>query len=103
MESKRGPSAILDSHAAVAYIVKYVSKGEQSVTSLQNIYRSVIQNAQNSDNSVSKLRSLMIRSVDRRDLGGDEASSMIFGGKYCQSSFNFVRHLPRCQHSTVAH
>ena len=33
----------------------------------------------------------MIRSVDRRDLGGDEASSMIFGGKYCQSSFNFVR------------
>ena len=34
---------ILDSHAAVAYMVKYTSKTEQSGRSLQNIYRSVIQ------------------------------------------------------------
>ena len=82
---------ILDRHAAVAYMVKYASKGEQGGRSLLNIYRSVMQHAQDSDNPISKLRSLMIRSVDRRDVGGGEVSRMIFGGKHCQSSFVFVR------------
>ena len=45
----------------------------------------------NPDNPVSELRSLMIRCVERRDVWGDEASRMIFGGKHCQSSFHFVR------------
>ena len=72
-------------------MVKYASKVEKSGRSLQNIYRSVMQNAQDSDNPISKLRSVMIRCVDRRDVGGGEASRMIFGGKHCQSSFIFVR------------
>ena len=82
---------IFDRHAAVAYMVKYASKGEQSAWSLQNICRSVMQNAQDSDNLFSKLRSLMIRCIERRDVGGGESSRMIFRGKHCQSSFNFVR------------
>ena len=73
---------ILDRHAAVVYMVKYVYKGEQSGRSLQGIYRSVMQNAQDSDNPVSKMISLMIWCVDRRDVGGGKASRMIFDGKH---------------------
>ena len=72
---------ILDRHTTVAYMVKHTSKGERSGRSLQGIYRSVMQNAQDSDNPVSEMRSLMIRCVDHRDVGGGEASRLIFGGK----------------------
>ena len=75
---------ILDRHAAVAYMVKYASKGEQSGKTLQNIYRSVMQNAQVSNNPVSKLIPLMIRCVDRRNVGGGGDTRMIYGGKRCQ-------------------
>ena len=75
---------ILDRHAAVAYMVKYSSKGGRSGRSLQNIYRSVMQNAQDSDSPISKLRSLMIRCVDRRNVGGGGDTRMIYGGKRCQ-------------------
>ena len=79
---------ILDRHATVAYMVKYASNGEQSGRSLQNIFRSVMQKVQDSDNPVSKLRSQNVCCVDRRDVRGGEASIILFGGKHCHSSFN---------------
>ena len=82
---------ILDRHTTVAYMVKHTSKGERSGRSLQNIYRSVMQNAHDIDNPVSMLIYQMIRCVDRRDVRGCVASRMIFGGKHCQSSLNLVR------------
>jgi hypothetical protein len=61
---------ILDEEAAIAYMVKYAAKPEKSGNNLNDLYRSVILNANDDDNSASKMRSLMLKSVSgKRDLG----------------------------------
>jgi len=61
---------ILDKEAAVAYMVKYATKAEKSGSNLNDLYKSVIEHSTDEDSPVSKLRSLMLKTVSgKRDLG----------------------------------
>lgn len=60
----------LDQAAAIAYMVKYATKAEKAGSTLTDIYRTVILNANEDDNTLTKLRSLMLKTVTgKRDLG----------------------------------
>ena len=54
---------ILDKEAAVAYMVKYATKSEKAGSSLQDLYKSVIDQATEEDSPIAKLRSLMLKNV----------------------------------------
>ena len=53
---------ILDQAAAIAYMVKYATKGEKAGNSLNELLRSVILYAKEDYSPISKLRSLMLKS-----------------------------------------
>ena len=80
----------VDLHAAVACMIKFVYGNKK-----RKIFAKYLQvcdgNAQISNNSISKFKSLMIECVDHPNVGGIETPRMIFGGKHCQSSFDFGR------------
>ena len=61
---------ILDHNAAINYMVKYATKCEKAGSSLRQLFNDVIGPASNDDNSQSKIRSLMVKSIaGKRDLG----------------------------------
>ena len=61
---------ILDQNAAINYMVKYATKSEKAGNSLTQMFKDVIGPAKENDNSHSKLRSIMIKSIaGKRDLG----------------------------------
>ena len=80
---------ILDYHAAIAYMVKYAAKAEKQGRNLMSLYRSVVAPALVEDRAMTKLRSLMIRTVGQRDIGAGEASRLVAGGNHYHSSFTF--------------
>lgn len=68
---------ILDQAAAIAYMVKYATKAEKAGSSLTDLYRTVILNAKEDDNTLTKLRSLMLKTVTgKRDLGQCEVNTI---------------------------
>jgi hypothetical protein len=81
---------ILDSHAAMAYMVKYASKSEKCGSSLQSIIKSIVTKAEETDSIVSAIRSAVIKTVGHRDIGQGEASRILFSGNHCESTFKFV-------------
>lgn len=82
---------ILDQHAAISYMVKYATKGEKAGSSLNELYRTVITQASDEDNPVSKLKSLMLKTVSgKRDLGQCEVSRLLFSGNLYSSTFTYV-------------
>ena len=61
---------VLDSNAAIAYMVKYATKGEKAGHEFNKLYNDIIDNSENDDNPQSKMRSLMMKSIaGKRDLG----------------------------------
>jgi hypothetical protein len=83
---------ILDYHAALSYMVKYASKPEKSGRQLDAILRNAVNSSNDGQSSAaSALRSVMIRTVDRRDIGAGETSRLLSKGNHCQSTFKYVR------------
>ncbi len=61
---------ILDHHAAINYMVKYATKSEKAGSQLTQMFKDVIGPANLEDNSQSKLRSVMVKSIaGKRDIG----------------------------------
>ena len=82
---------IIDARAAIEYMVKYVGKGEKSSNRLNDVFNSVISHASDGDNPITKLRSLMLKSVGgKRDLGQCEVSRLLLSEPLYSSPFEFV-------------
>lgn len=66
---------ILDQEAEIAYMVKYATKAEKAGSSLTDLYKTIILNAKEDDYTLTKLRSLMLKTVTgKRDLGQCEVN-----------------------------
>jgi hypothetical protein len=82
---------ILDQAAAISYMVKYTTKGEKTGNALSDLYKSVIFNSKEDDNPLTKLRSVILKSVaGKRDLGPCEVSRLLFSEPLYFSSFDNV-------------
>ena len=69
---------VLDRRAAIAYMVKYATKGEKAGQEFSKLYNDLISHADNEDNPQSKMRSLMMKSIaSKRDLGNN-TDSLLF-------------------------
>ena len=83
---------ILDQAAAIAYIVKYATKALKAGSFLNDLYKSVIMFANEEDNTVTKLRTLMLKSVSgKRDLGQCEVCRLLISEPLYSSSFEYVQ------------
>ena len=83
---------ILDQAAAIAYMVKYATKAEKAGSSLNDLYKSVIMYANEDDNTITKLRSLMLKTVSgKRDLGQCEVCRLLMSEPLYSSSFEYVQ------------
>jgi hypothetical protein len=84
-------SIILDKHRATSYMVKYATKGEKAGKALTQTFKDVIGPASLDENPISKLRSIMIKSVaGKRDIGQCEISRLLMSQPLFHSSFNYV-------------
>ena len=54
---------VLDSNAAIAYMVKYATKGEKAGIEFKKLFHDIIYNCHDEDNPQSKMRSLMMKSI----------------------------------------
>jgi hypothetical protein len=82
---------ILDQAAAVAYMVKYATKAEKAGSSLNDLYKSVIKFADENDNTITKLRSLMLKTVaGKRDIGQCEVCRLLNSEPLYSSTFKYV-------------
>jgi hypothetical protein len=82
---------ILDQQAAISYMVKYATKGEKSVSSIIDLYKSVIEHTTEEENPITKLRSCMLKTVaGKRDLGQCEVSRLLMSEPLYHSSFEYV-------------
>lgn len=81
---------ILDPYAAINYMAKYASKSERSGNSLQSIIRTIIQKADDNDNTASAIRSAIIKSIGNRDIGQGETSRFLLSGHHCETTLKFV-------------
>ena len=69
---------ILDQAAAIAYLVKYATKSEKAGASLNDLYKSVIKFSDDNDNSITKIKSLMLKTVaGKRDIGQCEVCRLL--------------------------
>jgi hypothetical protein len=82
---------IFDYHAAVTYMAKYASKAERQSNSAQRIFQTVIQNASDEDTVAGRMKSIMIRTTERRDAGVGETCRMLSGWVHCKTSFKFAK------------
>ena len=82
---------ILDQAAAVSYMVKYATKAEKAGSSLNDLYKSVIMYAKDEDSKITKLRSLMLKTVfGKRDIGQCEVCRLLMSEPHFQSTFTYV-------------
>ena len=81
---------ILDQAAAIAYMVKYATKAEKAGKSLNDLYRSVILYANDDDNVTTKLKSLMLQSLGKRDIGQCEVCRLLMSEPLYSSSFEYA-------------
>jgi hypothetical protein len=93
---------ILDQHACIAYMVKYTTKAEKAGSSLLDLYKTVINNAKEDDNPVTKLRSLMLQSVSgKRDIGQCEVCRLLSSEPLYSSTFEYVKYSLELNQSRV--
>ena len=90
-------SLILDIHALAVYIAKYASKEEHSGQNINNLLQSVRQAHQVAEESSTNevrtsrmLRSLMVRSIEARDVGVGECSRQFFSSPHVSSTFKVI-------------
>ena len=81
---------ILDPHAAMAYMVKYATKGEKAGKDLRSTIRTIVNKADETDSVATTIRSSVIKSVGQRDIGQGECSRILFSGNHVESSFKYV-------------
>jgi hypothetical protein len=82
---------ILDQAAAIAYMVKYATKAEKAGSSLNDLYKSVIKFADEKDNTITQLRSLMLKTVaGKRDIGQCEVCRLLNSEPLYSSTFKYV-------------
>ena len=72
------------------YMVKYATKSERSGNTLQNVIKTIINNADVTENVASAFRSSVNRSTGLRDIGKGEASCILLCGHHFESTFKFV-------------
>ena len=72
------------------YIVKYATKSERSGNTLQNVIKTIINDADVTENVASAFRSSVIRSTGHRDIGKGETSRILLSGHNFESTFKFV-------------
>jgi hypothetical protein len=70
---------IIDMRAAAAYLTKYIAKAETRGRYADEIFRAVLLNAAPESNPQSKLRSVMLKSIESRGTGKFEAMHQIMG------------------------
>ncbi len=71
-------------------MAKYASKSERSGNCLQSIIRTIIQKANDNDNTASAIRSAIIKSIGNRDIGQGETSRFLLSGHHCETTLKFV-------------
>ena len=82
---------ILDQAAAIAYMVKYATKSEKAGASLNDLYKSVIKFSDDNDNSITKIKSLMLKTVaGKRDIGQCEVCRLLNSEPLYSSTFKYV-------------
>ena len=69
---------VLDKQAAIAYMVKYATKGEKAGQEFSKLYKDILSASNDNDNPQTKMRSLMLRSIaGKRDLGNYKIFKLI--------------------------
>ena len=82
---------ILDKSAAINLMFKYATKGEKAGVSLCQLFRDIVETANDIENPQTKIRSLMLRSIaGKRDIGQCEVSRLLLSEKMYHSTFNYV-------------
>jgi hypothetical protein len=82
---------IIDYHAAVSYLTKYISKPESKGRQLESLFRAALVNATENTSPQSRFRSVMIKSIEGKNVGKFEACRQLMGGKMWSCSATFVK------------
>jgi hypothetical protein len=82
---------IIDYHAAVSYLTKYISKPESKGREMQKLFRDALINAPDTANPQSRLRSIMIKSIEGKNISKFEATRQLMGGKLWSCTSSFVK------------
>lgn len=84
---------ILDAHAAMTYMVKNATKPEKlpEAGSLQAVMKAIIDQANPDSSAATAIRSGLMRTIGRRDMGQPACSRILMSGHHCESTFTFVK------------
>ena len=78
---------IIDYHAAVSYLTKYIAKPESKGREMQNLFKAALINAPDTANPQSRLRSVMLKSIEGKNISKFEASRQLMGGEALELHF----------------
>ena len=85
------PKAELLERLAQVRIFKYATKSEKAGASLNDLYKSVIKFSDDNDNSITKIKSLMLKTVaGKRDIGQCEVCRLLNSEPLYSSTFKYV-------------
>ena len=81
---------MINHHACVEYLAKYVAKCEQKSPMMHDIFRSVMRNSENLSDSEKSIKKLMIKTLGERDFSAQETMHLLLSLKLHSSSFTVV-------------
>ena len=81
---------VIDQHACVEYLTKYVAKGEPKSPALTKAFNSVIKSVHLDTNPLKAIKKIMMKTLGERDFSAQETMHLLLSLKLYSTSFDVV-------------